>query len=169
MTTTDAPRRRSGHACFPTAPASFDLPCARTKRCVACAAPSAATREGVRVRWYGGRRELLPVVFDGHFTERPEGAVLEGHYRHARRTKLVCNFVLGLCVVILVFGIMGMTLLWMIGSGAAADRWLTSVIVLGLIGVSALALLKGRLPLRPAHCDELSGAIRSALQIAPAR
>lgn len=184
MTTTDAPRLRSGHARFPTAPASFDLPCAadealrRLRGAVRRSALTRwsepglvghATREGVRVRWYGGRRELLPVVFDGHFTERPEGAVLEGHYRHALRTKLVCNFVLGLCVVILVFGIMGMTLLWMIGSGAAADRWLTSVIVLGLIGVSALALLKGRLPLRPAHCDELSGAIRSALQIAPAR
>ena len=72
-------------------------------------------------------------------------------------------------MVILVFGIMGMTLLWTIGSGAAADRWGTSLFVLGLIGVSALALLKGRLPLRPAHCDELSGAIRSARHIAPAR
>lgn len=93
--------------------------------------------------------------------------MLEGHYRHATSTTLVCNFFLGFCVRLLVFGIMGMTLLWTIGQGAAGGMWLTTVFLLALIGVSALALLKGRRPLRPA--DDLSGAIRSALRIAPAR
>jgi hypothetical protein len=184
MTTTRRRRHPSPHARFPSEPAAFDVPCAleealrRLHTVVRRSALSRwsepglvgrASREAVRVRWYSGSRAYLPVVFDGHFTERPDGVVLAGHYRHARRTKLVCNFVLGLCVLVLVFGIMGMTVLWTIGTGAAADRWLASVILLGLIGISALALLKGKLPLRAQDCDELSGAIRTALQIAPAR
>jgi hypothetical protein len=184
MTTADARDRDRQHTRFATEPASFDLPCAvdealqrlrgvvRRSALTRWSEPGLvgyATRDGVRVRWYSGSRALLPVIFDGHFTERPGGTVLEGHYRHARRTKVVCNFFLLLSVVVLVFGIMGMTLLWTIGSGSAADRWLASVIVLAFVGGSALALLKGRLPLRPADCDELSGAIRNALRIAPAR
>jgi hypothetical protein len=182
MTTADALRRGSGQARFATEPAAFDLPCAideallRLRGAVRRSALSRwsepglvghATRDNVRVRWHGGRR-LLPVVFDGHFSERNGVAVLEGHYRHARGTKLVCNFLLGFCVVLVVFGIMGMTLLWTVGQDAA-DKWLTTAILIALIGVGALALLKGRLPLRPAECDELGGAIRSALRSSPAR
>src|SRR5687767_4482401 len=99
MMTTKAPPG-SRHARFPTAPAAFELPCAideallRLRGAVRRSALTRwsepglvghATRDGVRVRWYGGGRELLPVVFDGHFAERPGGPVLEGHYRHAQR------------------------------------------------------------------------------------
>src|SRR5688572_28685445 len=109
MTTASRSRRAARRARFPTAPASFELPCAgdeALRRLRGAVRRSALTRssepglvghathEGVRVRWYSGRRGYLPVVFDGRFTERPEGVVLEGHYRHAQRTKLVCNFVL---------------------------------------------------------------------------
>lgn len=109
------------------------------------------------------------MVFDGRFSEQAGGPVLEGHYRHATRTKVVCNFFLGFCVLLVVFGIMGMTLLWTVGAGSSAGTWLTSAILLALIGVGALALLRGRLPLRPGECDELGTAIRNALRSAPAR
>ena len=125
-----------------------------------------ATREAVRVRWHPGRRDIIPVIFDGQFSEREGAVVLEGHYRHARGTKLACNFLLAFCLLLVVFGVMGMTLLWTVGQ-AAGDRWLSSAILLSFIGVGALGLLKGRLPLRPADCEELGGAIRTALRIAP--
>lgn len=184
MTTAERRRRDSPPARFATAPASFDLPCAvdealaRLRGAVRRSALTRwsepglvgqATRDAVRVRWHPGGREFLPMVFDGHFSERDGTAVLEGHYRHARGTKLVCNFFLGFCVLLLVFGIMGMTLLWTIGQGDGTDKWLTSAILVALIGVGAVVLLKGRLPLRPAECDELAGAIRTALRITPAR
>lgn len=178
MTTADRSRGESRHPRFPTAPASFDLPCAvdealaRLRGTVRRSALTRwgepglvgrATRDAVRVRWHPGGREFLPVVFDGHFSERDGAAVLEGHYRHARGTKVICNFFLGFCVLLVVFGIMGLMLLWTVGPGAGGDTWLTSAILLALIGVGAVALLKGRLPLRPADCDELGGAIRTAL------
>ena len=71
--------------------------------------------------------------------------------------------------MLIVFGIMGMTLLWTIGVGPGADRWLASAILVALVGIGGLALLKGRVPLRAAECDELGAAIRSALRVAPAR
>ena len=183
MTIARAPQTEVQHARFPTAPAVFEVPCAVDEalsrlngavRRSALSRPSEpglvghASRQEVRVRWYSGRREYTPIVFDGRFTERPGGVVLEGHYRHATRTKVVCNFILAFCVLVLVFAIMGMTLLWTIGQ-RAADRGLTSAVLLGLIGISAFILLRGRLSLRPERCDGLSGAIRSALAIAPAR
>jgi hypothetical protein len=184
MTTTRRRRHRSTQARFPTETAAFEAHCAvdeallrlhtvvRRSALTRWREPGLvgrASREAVRVRWHPGGREFLPIVFDGHWSERAGGSVLEGHYRHATSTKLVCNFFLGFCVLLLVFGIMGMTLLWTIGQGEGGGKWLATVFLLALIGVSALALLKGRLPLRPENRDALSGAIRSALQIAPAR
>ena len=114
MTTAEAPRRASRRARVPTAPASFDVPC--------------AVDEALRR-----------------------------------------NLILGFSVVLIVFGIMGMTRLWTIGVGPGADRWLASAILVALVGIGGLALLKGRVPLRVAKCDELGAAIRSALRVAPAR
>src|SRR5687767_10197598 len=122
MTTADATPRASQPARFPTTPASFTLPCAadealrrlrgvvRRSALVKVGKPGLVGRvspDGVRVRWSPGGRELFPVVFDGRFSEQASGPVLEGHYRHATSTKMLCNLVLGLCVVLIVFGIMG--------------------------------------------------------------
>ena len=180
MRTADAARGGPRHSRFPTEAASFALPCAveealtRLRATVRRSALSRwsepglvghATRDGVRVRWHPGGRDFMPVVFDGHFDERNGTPILAGHYRHARGTKAVCNFVLGFCVLLVIFGIMGLTLLWTIGQGTAAEKLLTTAILAAMIGVGAVALLKGRLPLRSIECDELGTAIRSALRI----